>query len=72
MGWPKGRSAAEDGEGETPAFAGACFLASRGMGEPGLPPGLPGGVESPGEESRSGAVAAQTIEAQPSFGQIKP
>src|ERR1700730_17828851 len=27
---------------------------------------------SPGEESRSGAVAAQAIEAQPPFGQIKP
>src|SRR6266478_4685932 len=27
---------------------------------------------SPGEESRSGAVAAQAIKAQPSFGQIKP
>src|SRR6266851_4781258 len=29
---PRGRSAAEDGGGETPAFAGACFLGSRGMG----------------------------------------
>ena len=27
---------------------------------------------SPGEESRSDAVAAQAIEAQPSYGQIKP
>jgi hypothetical protein len=27
---------------------------------------------SPGEESRSDAVAAQAIEAQPVFGQIKP
>jgi len=27
---------------------------------------------SPGEESRSGAVAAQAIEAQPPFGQIEP
>ena len=27
---------------------------------------------SPGEESLSGGVAAQTIEAQPVFGQIKP
>src|SRR5579864_1933490 len=27
---------------------------------------------SPGEESRPGAVASQAIEAQPSFGQIKP
>src|SRR3984957_5865475 len=27
-----GRSAAEDDGGEPPAFAGACFLASRGMG----------------------------------------
>src|SRR5258708_32039872 len=55
-----GRSATEDGGGETPAFAGACFLASRGMGF------------SPGEESRSAAVASQAIEAQPSFGQIWP
>ncbi|MDE5456035.1 hypothetical protein GWE18_25050 [Bradyrhizobium sp. CSA112] len=36
------------------------FLASRGMGV------------SPGEESRFDSVAAQTIEAQPVFGQIKP
>jgi hypothetical protein len=36
------------------------FLASRGMGE------------SPGEESRSDAVAAQAIEAQPVSGQIRP
>ena len=36
------------------------FLASRGMGV------------SPGEESPYGGVAAQTIEAQPVFGQIKP
>src|SRR5437879_3392038 len=36
------------------------FLASRGMGA------------SPGEESRINGVAAQTIEAQPLFGQIKP
>jgi hypothetical protein len=28
--------------------------------------------QSPGEESRPAAVAAQAIEAQPSFGQIKP
>src|SRR5271163_784917 len=48
------------------------FLASRGMGEPGSPRGKPRGVESPGEESLTGAVAAQAIEAQPSFGQIKP
>ena len=27
---------------------------------------------SPGEESLTGAVAAQAVEAQPSFGQIKP
>jgi hypothetical protein len=27
---------------------------------------------SPGEENRAAAVAAQAIEAQPSFGQIKP
>ena len=36
------------------------FLASRGMGV------------SPGEESRADSVAAQTIEAQPVFGQIEP
>jgi hypothetical protein len=36
------------------------FLASRGMGV------------SPGEESRANSVAAQTIEAQPVFGQIEP
>src|SRR5689334_7771948 len=36
------------------------FLASRGMGF------------SPGEESRINGVAAQTIEAKPVFGQIKP
>ena len=36
------------------------FLASRGMGV------------SPGEESRVDSVAAQTIEAQPVFGQIEP
>jgi hypothetical protein len=36
------------------------FLASRGMGV------------SPGEESRVDSVAAQTIEAQPFFGQIEP
>jgi hypothetical protein len=39
---------------------GASTYASRGMGF------------SPGEESRSKAVAAQSIEAQPTFGQIKP
>src|SRR4051794_22686027 len=36
------------------------FVASRGMGV------------SPGEESRTDAVAAQAIEAQPVFGQIRP
>jgi hypothetical protein len=30
------------------------------------------GVASPGEESLTAAVAAQAIEAQPSFGQIQP
>jgi hypothetical protein len=43
--------------------SGGCrrdFLASRGMGV------------SPGEESRVDSVAAQTIEAQPVFGQIEP
>src|SRR6266849_8411646 len=34
---PQGRSTAEDGGGETPAFAGACFLGSRGMGAAGVP-----------------------------------
>lgn len=34
-------------------MAAVDFLASRGMGEPGSPRGLPRGVESPGEESRS-------------------
>ena len=48
-----GRSAAEDGGGET-------FLARARNGR------------SPGEESLTAAVAAQAIEAQPSFGQIKP
>src|SRR5712692_7913743 len=33
----QGRSTAEDGGGETPAFAGACFLGSRGMGAAGVP-----------------------------------
>ena len=41
-------------------------------GQPGSPRGWPRGVESPGEESRSDGVAAQPIEAQPVFGQIKP
>ena len=48
-----GRSAAEDGGGET-------FLARARNGR------------SPGEESLTAAAAAQAIEAQPSFGQIKP
>src|SRR5258708_15366818 len=42
------------------------------MGEPGSSRGWPRGVESPGEESLTGAVAAQAIEAQPPFGEIKP
>ena len=41
-------------------------------GRTGVPTGLPRGVESPGEESRPDGVAAQAIEAQPVFGQIKP
>src|ERR1700750_2277949 len=49
---------------EGPERSGGCcrrdFLASRGMGV------------SPGEESRVDSVAAQTIEAQPVFGQIEP
>jgi hypothetical protein len=49
---------------EGPERSGGCcwrdFLASRGMGV------------SPGEESRANSVAAQTIEAQPVFGQIEP
>ncbi len=39
---------------------------------PGSPRDVSRGVESPGEESRRGAIAAQAIEAQLSFGQIKP
>jgi hypothetical protein len=49
---------------EGPERSGGCcwrdFLASRGMGV------------SAGEESRANSVAAQTIEAQPVFGQIEP
>ena len=60
-----GRSAAEDGGGGT-------FLPREEWANRGPPRGLPRGVESPGEESLTGAVAAQAIEAQPSFGQIKP
>jgi hypothetical protein len=49
---------------EGPQRSGGCcwrdFLASRGMGV------------SPGEESRANNIAAQTIEAQPVFGQIEP
>src|SRR5579859_8101546 len=49
---------------EGPERSGGCcrgdFLGSRGMGV------------SPGEESRVDGVAAQTIEAQPVFGQIEP
>jgi len=42
------------------------------MGEPASPRGLPRGVGGPGEESRSDDIAAQAIEAQPVFGQIRP
>jgi hypothetical protein len=59
MGWPQGRSAAEDGGRETPARGGMLSCLARNG-------------RRPGEESRSGDVAAQAIEAQPSFGQIKP
>ncbi len=48
------------------------FLGPRGMGEPGSPRDVSRGAESPGEESQPGAIAAQAIEAQLSFGQIKP
>ena len=41
-------------------------------GRTGVPQGLARGVESPGKESLTAAVAAEAIEAQPSFGQIKP
>ncbi|MGO9237042.1 MAG: hypothetical protein ACLP4V_24330, partial [Methylocella sp.] len=54
MGRPKGRSAAEDDGGET-------FLRREEWAEPGSPRDLSRGVESPGEESRSGAIAAQAI-----------
>ncbi len=47
------------------------FVGPRGMGVPGSPRDVSRGVESPGEESRPDAIAAQVIEAQPSFGQIK-
>jgi hypothetical protein len=33
---------------------------------------MPRGVGIPGEESRSADIAAQAIEAQPVFGQIRP
>jgi hypothetical protein len=58
---------AKDIAEETLAFARAGFLVSRGMGDQAAatPP-------SPGEESRRGDVAAELIEAQPVFGQIKP
>ena len=65
MGWPEGRSAAEDGAEET-------FLPREEWAKPGSPSGLPRGVVGPGEESRCGDVADQAIEAQPVFGQIKP
>ena len=59
-----GRSAAEDAGGET--FLLREEWANRG------PRALARGVASPGEESLAAAIAAQSIEAQPSFGQIKP
>src|SRR5215469_2667877 len=59
-----GRSVAEDGGGET--FLPREEWANRG------PRALMRGVASPGEESLSAAIAAQAIEAQPSFGQIEP
>lgn len=42
------------------------------MGLPGSRGAGPRAVESPGEESRPDGVAAQAIEAEPVFGQIKP
>ena len=48
------------------------FVASRGMGGPGSPRDLSRGVVPQGKKVDSDGVAAQTIEAQPVFGQIKP
>jgi len=53
-------------------MAAVDFLASRGMGKPGSPRGSPRGVEAQGKKVVPSAVASQAIEAQPSFGQIKP
>ncbi|MBN9562509.1 MAG: hypothetical protein J0H14_17550 [Alphaproteobacteria bacterium] len=54
----------DDAPARAPERSGGCrrrdFLASRGMGF------------SPGEESRCADIAAQAIEAQPVFGQIRP
>src|SRR5579872_2613133 len=47
-------------EREPEDVEGRDFLVSRGMGF------------SPGEESRTGDIAVQSIEAQPVFGQIRP
>lgn len=52
------------------AAARLCCLARNGR--TGVPAGPAAWGGSPGEESRAAAVAAQAIEAQPSFGQIKP
>jgi len=73
---PAGRGpTARDGVASGPERSGGCrrgdFLASRGMGGPGSRATCRVGW-SPGEESRADGVAAQAIEAQPVFGQIKP
>src|ERR1700751_3440467 len=57
---PKTSGAAPEGLERSGGCCRRDFLASRGMGV------------SPGEESRVDSVAAQTIEAQPVFGQIEP
>ena len=53
-------------------MAAVDFLVSRGMGGPGSPRDLSRGVIPQGKKVDPSAVAAQAIEAQPSFGQIKP
>jgi hypothetical protein len=59
-----GQSAAEDGGVET--FLSREEWANRG------PRAFERGAANPGEESLSPAIAAQAIEAEPSFGQINP
>ena len=53
-------------------MAAVDFLASRGMGGPGSPRDPSRGVVTQGKKVAPSAVASQAIEAQPSFGQIKP